>query len=279
MGASECRGAVSVHFDRDVYVVTGPNQQITAHISIDADPSTPLDDAIAQGLYSMSLGLVYPGAKASVPGVADVAVPGELEFFGYNPGAFRQLMPGAAGVKGNVDQTATPLGLYHETRLATFTITNLAAAPDSYPLGLNFFNTVGPNEQFYLDGMGTVLDPQIMFGSARVVVVPEPGAGVVVSGALVLGLYNLRRRLTGTWRPAGGRATGKSIRHSDQCLRGSGSQVSKGVSFYVAPHTFSQEKAIESTTDDPQKTISSAGGGSYSGHSRTSRCRVTLAGF
>jgi hypothetical protein len=248
-GVTDC-AAISVHFDRDVYIVSGPNQQITAHISIDANPATPMDDAVVDGLFSMSLGLTYPNAKASVSAASDIGVPAELEFFGFAPGVFQQLLPGAAGVKGNVDQNATPLAPYHQTRLATFTITNLATAQDSYPLGLNFFNTVGPNEQFYLNGMGAVLDPQITFGSARVVVVPEPGAGVVVSGALVLWFYNILRRWTRSWRLSDGRPACMSQRLSTQRLRGFGSQGNKGVTFDVAPHMFSQKKA-KSTTDNP----------------------------
>ena len=82
--------------------------------------------------------------------------------------------PGFAGVKGNIDQNLNPLVPYESPLLATMVITNLASAPDSYPLQLDFFETLGANEQFYVDGAGTVLDDLIQFGSARVVVIPEP---------------------------------------------------------------------------------------------------------
>ena len=39
---------------------------------------------------------------------------------------------------------------------------------DSYPLRLDFFNTLGPTEQIFVDGQGNVLDPQIAFGEALV---------------------------------------------------------------------------------------------------------------
>lgn len=244
--ATDSRAAgFSVHFNQDVYYVSGPGQQITAHISLDTNPATPEDDAVAMGLYSMSLGLTYPNAKAAVLGAGDVDVPAELEFFGFVPGAFRELLPGAAGVKGNVDQFAIPLELYHDTRLATFTITNLASAPDSYLLGLNFFNTVGPDEQFYLDGSGAVLDSQIMFGSALVIVVPEPGVGIA-SSALVLWFACMRRRPARTWRPAAVGRVSKLGRFLHPSVRGFDS---RGV-VDETPHTTVAEEneAIASTT-------------------------------
>ena len=78
------------------------------------------------------------------------------------------------------------------------TLTNLAVGPDSYPLRLEFFRTVGPNEQFFLDGAGAVLDGQIEFGEALVVVIPEPSAGALIAIALGLGGLN--------WAAARGRS-------------------------------------------------------------------------
>jgi hypothetical protein len=57
--------------------------------------------------------------------------------------------------------------------LATFTLG--FNQPGSYPLNLDFFNTFGPSEDIFVTGSGTVLDPQITFGSTLLqVVIPEP---------------------------------------------------------------------------------------------------------
>jgi hypothetical protein len=64
--------------------------------------------------------------------------------------------------------------------LADLSLTNLASGPGTYPLQLGLFNTLGSNEQIFLDGNGQALDGQISFGAARVVVggaLPQLQAG------------------------------------------------------------------------------------------------------
>jgi hypothetical protein len=78
--------------------------------------------------------------------------------------------------------------------LATIQLTNLASGPDSYPLDLEFFRTVGAAEQFFLDGNGNVLDLDLEFVDGLVIVIPEP-AGITVLSAfsLILSLVYHRR--------------------------------------------------------------------------------------
>jgi len=173
------RAEILIHFDQDVYFVTGPGDTIEARISLDADPATDRDDGLMRGLFSFGAATDFDATKAQVGSVADIAAAARLDFFGFAAGSFESVAAGFAGVKGNIDQLVNPLVPYGGTLLAKITFTNLATGPDSYPLGLDFFNTLGANEQLFLDGTGTVLDPQIRFRSARVVVIPEPTAGAL----------------------------------------------------------------------------------------------------
>lgn len=169
---------VVVHFDQDVYQVSGPGESFTAKILIDGNGKEPGDNPIRGDLFSMGVLTEFPAAKAQLLAPTDVTVPPPLDHFGFDPGAFSQTAAGSVGVKGNVDAGVFPTVGYGQPLLATITLTNLASAPDSYPLTLDFFRTVGINEDLFVDGNGNVLDPVIEFRSARVVVVPEPTSGV-----------------------------------------------------------------------------------------------------
>jgi len=182
-----------VHFDQDVYVVQGPGETITARVLIDGNPSTPQDEPVPLGLFSFGVATTFDGTKAQLSGFGDVAVVPQLDYFGLGPGAFKQVQSGFGGGKGNIDNLG-PFVPYSGALLLEFTFTNLASALDSYTLGLDFFRTVGPNEQIFLDGLGGELDLNIMFRSAQVLVVPEPSAIVLWMIAIsCLGLRQLRR--------------------------------------------------------------------------------------
>jgi hypothetical protein len=183
-----------VHFDQDVYVVTGPGDVINAQILIDGNPQSPRDDSVPFGLFSFGTQVTFNPVKALVTGPGDISAVPSLDFFGFAPGAFEQVSPGFAGVKGNIDMFENPLVPYSSSLLAELTLTNLASAVDSYPLTLDFFRTVGPNEQLFLNGMGGTLDPDITFRSARVVVIPEPATLEMLVAASVCGWIWLRRR-------------------------------------------------------------------------------------
>jgi hypothetical protein len=181
---------ITVHFDKDVYVVAGPGEQFDALLLIDADPAREEDQPIPGGLYSYSAKTTFDPAKADVGSAADVTVPSEMDFFGLAGPAFLQVDSGLVGVKANVDEFNNPLLGYHGTLLATVRFTNLAIGPDSYPLDLDFFQTVGGNEQHFIDIEGTLLDPEIMFVPSLVVVIPEPATATLVGVMWILFLLS-----------------------------------------------------------------------------------------
>ena len=186
---------ITVRFDQDVYFVTGPGDTIDAMILLDADPTADGDQPLTEGLFSFGVATSFDATKAQVSSDADITAAAPLDFFGFAGGAFESVAAGFAGVKGNIDQTVNPLVPYGASLLAQITITNLASAPDSYPLGLDFFNTLGANEQIFIDGTGAVLDDQIHFRTARVVVIPEPATGTLWMIA-TLALLSYRRSLS-----------------------------------------------------------------------------------
>ncbi len=73
---------VIVHFDKDLYIVHGPGEEIQAMILIDADPNREGDQPVPDGLYSFGVKMSFNPAKGDVNSVLDVAVPPELDYFG-----------------------------------------------------------------------------------------------------------------------------------------------------------------------------------------------------
>lgn len=202
---SSTAATITVHFDQDVYLVNGPGDVVPARVLIDADANRPGETPVPGGLFSFGVLMSYPTAKAELTSTVQILAPTELEHFSFDAAAFRRAAPaGEAGIKGNVDATFSPIVPYADPWLATFQLTNLATGPDSYPLGLDFFRTVGINEQIFLDGNGGSLDASIVFRPARVVVVPEPRAvGVWPLVGICVAAVRRRRAISKSIRAAG----------------------------------------------------------------------------
>lgn len=181
--------AIEVDFDQDEYVVSGPGDPIFIKIQIDADHNSPEFEAIVNGLFSFGTALNFNPTKAQF---SAIDVPDALDYFGFTAGGFTHADPGFGGGKGNIDLSQPGLTPYADSLLLEVTLTNLATAVDSYPLSLDFFRTLGANEQLFLDGTGVVLDPQIQFGRAIVRVVPEPTTACIF--AIALAAFNLLMR-------------------------------------------------------------------------------------
>ncbi len=191
---------ITVHFDQDVYTVNGPGEEIQAQILIDADPDRNGDQPVAGGLFSYGVKMSFNPAKGDVDSLADVVVPAEMDYFGFDSGALISVTPpGEVAVHANVQQDilSAPVG-YNGTLLATVTLTNLATAVDMYPLNLDFSRDLGINEDFFVENdTGVTLDPMIMFVPSKVRVIPEPSTttlGLLSLFSLLLWRVALRAR-------------------------------------------------------------------------------------
>jgi hypothetical protein len=133
------------------------------------------------GIFSYGIRFLHDPADAPFLSDLAVQVPVELDFDGVNgSGAAKYFGPAWGGVKGTVDFDANPIQYYTGTLLAVFQWT--PAKPGTFALTLEILRTLGPTEQVFVAGDGSVLDSQLQFGSAHVIVIPEP------SPLLLLGL-------------------------------------------------------------------------------------------
>jgi hypothetical protein len=154
--AARAQTNVPVGFDRDRYDIF-PGETFEVEIRLLA--------TVTNGLSSFGVRVTGPATNASVLTPAAIGVAAELDHDGaHGPGAVRSVSNAIAAVKGTVNfYTATPVPFQGDA-LARFAVTDAGNSP--YTLGLDFFNTLGPTEQIFVDGLGTVLDPFVTFGSA-----------------------------------------------------------------------------------------------------------------
>lgn len=167
---SHLNAAPRIHFGQSEFKVA-PNQPLEIPVFIDADDRTQQDDLFPAGLFIVGVQLDFDRTKMRPINAAPVIVPSELDFFGFEMGAYQEVNLESIGFTANIDQNVVPSEPYRGSHLATITMVNLAAAADSYELSLGLFRTLGSNEQIVLDGDGTVLDDDLVFGATRIVVV------------------------------------------------------------------------------------------------------------
>jgi len=147
-----------IHFDRYRYDIA-PGSTFEARLLISPQP--------AAGLASYGVAVAFPASQAAVINANAISVPVPLNFDGVlDPGAKKVAGSGFAGAKGTVDFALNPLVPYLGADLVSFQITDLGFG--SYVLQSGFFNTLGPTEQIFVAGDGSVLDPNIIFGTALV---------------------------------------------------------------------------------------------------------------
>ncbi len=156
---SLAQGTFRVRFDQATYSVTPGG---TVSVGVVIDPTPP------QGLFSFGIKVAYDEIMARVANAAAIVVPPPMDFNGVaGPGALRAIENGAAGVKGTVDFFLSPAQPYLGATLATISITDVSGIPGtSYPIRLDVFGTVGPNETVFVSGVGTSresLAPRIRF--------------------------------------------------------------------------------------------------------------------
>jgi hypothetical protein len=123
-------------------------------------------------------------------------VPAELNFNGFDgPGAFQESGPGFVSVKGTVDLLSQAVVKYDAALIASIILAPKNLEPgQSSVLTLEPFYTAGPNEALYVSGDGQVLDPNLIFRSALIDFVPEPGAiSLLGMGAALLATRTSRK--------------------------------------------------------------------------------------
>lgn len=174
---------IIIGFDQDEYVLSSGASTFDVGIVIDGDDSTAGLQPVANGLLSYGWQMTFGAADASAH---TITLEPALDFFGAVAPARTSLAAGLVRAKGNVDQAA--LVPFAGNDLATVSLTNLAPVPSTYLLSLAIDPAFG-SEDIFIDGIGTILDGDIVFGTARVVV-PEPSGLVVMA---VLSLAGMRR--------------------------------------------------------------------------------------
>ncbi len=190
------RGEILIGFDQEEYVVTSVDEPFSVQVLIDANDQTPELDPVRGGLFSFGTKFTFDATKAEIKDASDIAIQDDLDHFGLSDGGFIEVSAGAAAGKGNIDQSVNPLEPFAGNLLMTTTVSNKAAPLDEYLLTLETFRTLGPNEQIFLNGSGDSLDDDIVFGTARVRVIPEPTSGLFLALGGVMFLIRYRSRLT-----------------------------------------------------------------------------------
>lgn len=186
MAAAAMAGPI-VTFDQAVYVVR-PGEAFNPEILIDGEVGLIGVQPVPNGLFSFGLQMTFPAADATANGVAVVPA---LNFFGFAAGASTVVGSGHIDAEGNIDQVGLLLP-YTGSSLATAMLQNNAPVGSVYFLQLALHPHF-PTEQLFLDGAGNVLDSTMVFGSARVVVIPEPSALCLAALGACAIMFRLRR--------------------------------------------------------------------------------------
>ena len=168
-----------VEFDEEAY-----SGSIGEPIELNIQFNAP----IPNGLFSYGVRLEFDPASGRTDTVFEAVDP--LNFNGVlGEGALQDSGEDWVGIKGTVDIFQDPVNFYDDILVTTVHVTY--DIPGDYNISLGIFNTLGPTEEIFVDGEGTVLDDNLSFGSARVTVIPEP----TTWGLLLIGLLGLIRSI------------------------------------------------------------------------------------
>lgn len=144
-------------------------------------------------LFSFGVAAITEGLPTWIVPLG-VDVPGPLDFNGVaGPGAQKIVFPEFIGAKGTVDLSANPVLTYTGAVLAE--VRYQFNEPGTYPIRLDFFNTLGPTEDIFVNGNGVAIDDSIEFGSTIVhVIIPEPRLAMLLLAAALCLLARRRVR-------------------------------------------------------------------------------------
>lgn len=167
----QAEGRVDVQFDRPQYLIK-PGEIFPVAVRISLLPG--------QSIASFGVQLLFDPSRAVVAGVQ---VGGDLSFNGPRGDApVVGVGEGFAAAKGTVRFAADSAHSTSNETLVTFLVRDLGNGP--HELRLNFFNTLGPTEQVFVDSSGGVLDPEISFGTAQVL--PVGGLTIAEQSEIIL---------------------------------------------------------------------------------------------
>lgn len=185
--------AVAVQFDQGRYFIApGDTFPVTVRVGL----------AAGQTLSSFGVRLSFDPEMAAVMGATAVEVSPDLAFDGpRTDAAVVAVGRGFAAAKGTIRFIGGEGRFPTNQMLVTFLLQDLGQG--NYPLHLDFFNTLGPTEQIFIDGFGNVLDSDIAFGTAEVkatggieIETPSPLALNRQTGLFEQTIYLLNRRRT-----------------------------------------------------------------------------------
>jgi hypothetical protein len=199
-------GGVILRFDQDRYSVLA-GETFDVDIILDADDQIPGDQVLTEGLFSMAYEVLYDGDFSEIESDDQIVLPDLFETDGVSGGPpfVRSLDPTAKAQFVQVFTAVTdPFtdGFYHgadrgqgqQMWLGTISIT--ATAPGTFGLNVQVFKR-NASDQVFVDESFTVLDDQIVTGSATVDVIPEPTT-LMISVAGLGVCVGLRRRTCST---------------------------------------------------------------------------------
>jgi hypothetical protein len=176
-------GAVVVAFS-DSQPVVVVNETARISVIIDRGGSS------TQSLFSYGVSVMGDWEALGIVPLG-VVVPPSLDFNGVaGPGALIGMGDDFIGVKGTVNLSVNPILLYEGTVLAEFQLR--FTQPGTYNFTLDFFNTLGPTEDIFVNQEGLAIDDEIEFRPGLIqVVVPEPHSSTLI---LAAGFSLLMRR-------------------------------------------------------------------------------------
>ncbi|MHC1763416.1 MAG: Ig-like domain-containing protein [Verrucomicrobiia bacterium] len=174
---SVCAGLpCTVRFDRPRYDIV-PGESLVVQLVLDPAPEA--------GLHSFGISMLFDSAHARASDVDSISVAPALNFDGVNgPGAVRRAATGIISAKGTVDGLVAPISFSADPLLLTVTLKDLEA-PGPYVLRAEFYRTLGPTEQIFVDGLGNVLDGSITFRDALVNYRPIVSVAAPVDGSTI----------------------------------------------------------------------------------------------
>jgi len=152
-------GAVTIRFEQAAYVA-GPGDTLVLR--------TAFDQPVPHGLEAYYLKMTYHSLLFHLtPG--DIAVPPELDFDLFTPGAVRTVLEGEARVRGFSEMGAPYTGV----DFIEFTVT----IPANAPAGTSTVTLAIADENSFIDGDGQVIDGDLVLEPSTITVqVPRPAA-------------------------------------------------------------------------------------------------------